>query len=464
MSISNVRLAVPQLQDSSTRKATAKDRPNYWNEHPSSLISTCDINDITFGTGYDVYRTSIIPAIERARTEVVLVTCFWARSATLHLLNEALCHLSARALQDGIKIKVRIGFSSSSLSQKLLHTSSLKGNIYKPETLQHELGLPDPELLEGLDLTVKSIFVLPLSVMHPKFVIIDRKQVFLPSCNVSWEDWFEGCVALRGDLVEQFILFWEEFWAEQTDYAGTQPQALSPSRASINVHGEPRLPELHGVPAIFLPSPHHVNPKFSAPWQECASPPPTPLNVYLLTLFAQASKSIHIQTPNLTSPPVLSALTSALERGIDVTILTSERLMVLEQLLTAGTTTSRCVQSLVRWHRKSLVTLSSPPPRFRDDLEAAIPAPVIGKLSISYYEPRTAGIREPGETEPVQSHLKLTIVDDEVAVLGSGNLDRASWFTSQELGVSFVSAEMVAMVKEQLLRAMAGRARSVYEG
>lgn len=27
----------------------------------------------------------------------------------------------------------------------------------------------------------------PFSVWHPKFVIIDDNEVFLPSCNVSWE-------------------------------------------------------------------------------------------------------------------------------------------------------------------------------------------------------------------------------------------------------------------------------------
>jgi hypothetical protein len=90
-------------------------------------------------------------------------------------------------LQRGKKVKVRIGFSSSSLFQKLFHTSSPEGKIYASSTWHSKLGLPEPQSLAGLDLEVKSVFFLPFSVWHPKFVIVDNKEVFLPSCNVSWE-------------------------------------------------------------------------------------------------------------------------------------------------------------------------------------------------------------------------------------------------------------------------------------
>ena len=46
----------------------------------------------------------------------------------------------------------------------------------------------------------------------------------------------------------------------------------------------------------------------------------------------------------------------------------------------------------------------------------------------------------------MKSHLKLMIVDEEITVLGSGNMDRASWFTSQELGVALLSKEVAGNV------------------
>jgi phosphatidylserine/phosphatidylglycerophosphate/cardiolipin synthase-like enzyme len=63
-------------------------------------------------------------------------------------------------------------------------------------------------------------------------------------------------------------------------------------------------------------------------------------------------------------------------------------------------------------------------------------------LKIGYFRPVM------GAGGPVKSHLKLTVVDDEVTVLGSGNMDRASWFTSQELGVALLSKELAEHVKD----------------
>jgi phosphatidylserine/phosphatidylglycerophosphate/cardiolipin synthase-like enzyme len=61
-------------------------------------------------------------------------------------------------------------------------------------------------------------------------------------------------------------------------------------------------------------------------------------------------------------------------------------------------------------------------------------------LKIGYFKPKKrAG-------EPVKSHLKLMIVNEEITVLGSGNMDRASWFTSQELGVALLSKKVAGDV------------------
>lgn len=97
----------------------------------------------------------------------------------------------------------------------------------------------------------------------------------------------------------------------------------------------------------------------------------------------------------------------------------------------------------------------------------------VGQLSISYYQPSQSRLQvQDGDTqeagvqadEPVQSHFKLTIIDGQVAVFGSGNLDRASWFTSQELGVAFFGREFVGSVEEGLERAMRGRRKVFFEG
>ncbi|KAJ9641025.1 hypothetical protein H2199_005693 [Coniosporium tulheliwenetii] len=466
--------------------------PNYFASDPSSLITSSLVHSFTLGTGSHIF-TSIIPIIEAAESEVIIVTCFWTRSSSLDQLCTALRRLSDKALvRGGSRIRVSICFSSRSVWQKLFQTSSLGGHVYTAKSWAKTLGLPSSEELRGLDMTIKSVFVRPFSVMHPKFVVVDRRKAFLPSCNVSWEDWFEGCIELSGPVIDQFVRFWEEFWDRGSNRGG----GTSGHNATVNGHVDiptdfigsgtahdqlpRRMPPFTTIcldpkislPAVFLPSPHHLNPRFRPfPWQTAAPAPPTPLNTFILHLLSHARTSIYIQTPNLTSPPILSALLAALHRGVNVHIVTNARLMLLEQLGTAGTTTARCVRKLVKRYR-ALLTVSATrttAPSISDagpSLERALPPP--GRLRIEYFQPLSNstspmnGTGTENAQEPVQSHLKLTIVDQEVTVLGSGNMDRASWYTSQELGVAFFSAELAGRVRGAVERTLVGRKRGVF--
>ncbi len=67
------------------------------------------------------------------------------------------------------------------------------------------------------------------------------------------------------------------------------------------------------------------------------------------------------------------------------------------------------------------------------------------------------------EEEPVQSHLKLTIADGHFTLLGSGNMDRASWFTSQELGILFCDSPFAATVQARVSSALDGRLDMIFD-
>ncbi|OJD34065.1 phospholipase d transphosphatidylase [Diplodia corticola] len=437
--------------------------PNYFANDSNSLVTSSHVHSFQVGTGDSIFAETLT-RIENAQSEVLFVTCFWARSPSLERLSKSLKILSRKSLHasdsGAPKIRVRIGFSSRSLCQKLLQTGSLQGYVYPPEQWESKLGLPPPEELSGLDLEIKSVFVRPFSVMHPKFVCLDRQLVFLPSCNVSWEEWFEGCLSLSGPVVNNFIKFWHEFWGRGSRELPPLPPFQSKEdpvttlnrRLSVVQELPPWLSYLNStagesIPTVFLPSPHHVNPRFRPiPCLPAAQPPPTPLNLFLQRLFKRAKFSIYIQTPNLTCPWVLKAILGALARGVDVDIVTSERLMILEQLGTAATTTGLRLRSLVGKYMK----LPTETPIYDTERDPPGHPTIRGRLHIEYYQPRS-GAPKP---EPVQSHLKLTIVDEEFVVLGSGNMDRASWYTSQELGVAFwstdLAAELFALVRKNL--------------
>ncbi|KAK3325109.1 hypothetical protein B0H66DRAFT_110385 [Apodospora peruviana] len=455
------------------------------------LVSQSTPQSFQLGTGASIFTHSLIPAITSASSEVIFVTCFWAPSKTLSALHDALVKLAAyrRNLTDHDNahvpppLRVRICLSSRSLFQKLLHPQSRNGYIYPSSSWQKALGLPDPELLEaaGIQLQVKSRFFLPFSVMHPKFVIIDRQHAFVPSCNVSWESWLEGCVEVTGDAVQALLSFYSQTWERNLDYKkpltgqATGDQVFDSRQAGLSVipsstyHYAAVPPAEALLPTLVLPSSFHRNPQFRPfPWQKAPKPPATPLNTALLELFDQAQQSIYVQTPNLTCEPVIVALLEALQRGVDVNIVTSRNMMLLEQLITAGTTTSWCIRSLVRRFNKLAEKLAEN----AHDVETG--RPQLGQLRVSYFRPRriatAAGHEEqsrmasdPEEEEPVHSHLKLTVVDEQYTVLGSGNMDRASWYTSQELGILFDDGRFAKAVKSTVDKVLDARLDLIFD-
>ena len=192
----------------------AKFTPNYFLPNPSILQTTARLHSYTVGTGASLFRTVLCPLIESADTSVVFVTCFWPPSSSLAQLAASLRALSdkARRRPGSRRIKVSIGLSSLSWRQKLTQTSSPRGRTYDPAECASRLGLPRATDVPGLEISVKSVFALPFSVLHPKFVVVDGKRAALPSCNVSWEEWFEGAVVVEGDVVAGLLRFWRAVW------------------------------------------------------------------------------------------------------------------------------------------------------------------------------------------------------------------------------------------------------------
>ncbi|KAM7187996.1 phospholipase D p2 [Naviculisporaceae sp. PSN 640] len=456
-----------------------------FNRHDHIALSTSTPHAFQLGTGASIFTQTLIPAIISARSELIFVTCFWSPSKSLSAIHDALTKLAAhrRGIPTLPTLRIRICLSSRSLLQKLLHPQSDRGYVYPPSSWQKDLGLPSPELLQAgnIELQVKSLFFLPFSVMHPKFVIIDRRRAFVPSCNVSWEAWLEGCVEITGGAVQDLLSFYSQTWDRDLDsktalslqdnnYNGPDLGQADLSLITSSAHLDATIPPETGeVPTLVLPSQFHRNPRFQPfPWQRAPSPPPTPLNIGLLELFGRARLSIYVQTPNLTCEAVIAALLNAMARGVDVTIVTSHNMMLFEQLVTAGTTTSWCVRSLLRRYKK----LAGRFGHLVDDVESGRPR--IGRLRVSYFRPRRvaraaghegATLLNSGksEEEPVHSHVKLTIVDGEYAMLGSGNMDRASWYTSQELGVLFHDEKFAVAVKTTAEKVLDARLDLVFD-
>lgn len=488
------------LNDWQTAYASRPDAASESLVPATSLRVPATLVDLHLGTGTSIFSALAPLLLHHTKHELLLVTCFWAPSPSLTILNSLLRDLSHKALRLGHCIRVRLCFSSRTLLQKLFHCRSSRGYVYPQAELHDTLGLPPPHDIPNLDLQVKSAFIQPFSVMHPKFILVDRTTAILPSCNVSWEDWFEAALTIKLPPRNPLFHFWQSFWSygaafqvpdalhdepptSIADSADTVlndtpdspslsprklPPPISPSTLSTTSASPLPLPitlDLSDSPdanILFLPHPHHSNPHFR-PWPLPApSPPSTPLNSCTLHLLANAEHSIWLLTPNLTAPPVLAALRDALRRGVAVSILSNDALMRTEQLLTAGTTTARCVRALQSWHRAAVRPATDP--------ERAAP---LGPLRVAYFTPSAADTRREAASRarrqvgllrpraavaPVKTHVKMCVVDDAVALLGSGNQDRASWFTSQEVGFA-VAGRVAGVWRGEVERALGGRLR-----
>lgn len=394
-----------------------------------TLLTTSTPKSYHAGTG-KTQTQALAHAIERAKQEVIFVTCFWAPSESLVLLSAALRELSTRALARNVRVRVRLCFSSMSAWQRAV--SPPRGKVW--ERLE-DLGLPGRGELSGLDILVKSLFFPPFSVLHGKYCVVDRKLVWIGSGNVSWECWGEGCGSFEGEgfvrsVLEYYRVIWEESSVELPALPFLEEEGMEEHEVEEVEEGEKDLnvlDEIKEYPTILLPNPHHRNPHFSlrssiqsltshlpclrarrSPSHLQTPPPPnTPQNTFLLTLLSHAKTSITIHTPNLTSRPLLSALLSAASRNVHITIITCRNMMRMEQLVTTPfSTTESCVDTLI----------SSLP-----DLETGS-----GKVHLGYWR---------GRGEVKQWHVKASIVDDAWTVIGSANGDRASWWGSGEINV-----------------------------
>lgn len=454
MDPASTRLLMRVPSDPSTSRHPAFD-PDYVQHASEERRDISTPIYLTTGTGYSIYTSTIIPAIKAARRDVILATCFWAPSVTRDALGDALRILSRKAVASSTKISVRICFSSASLARNMLLPTPKGGQDYPPSSWKKVLGLPEPHELTGLDLRVVRKFFWPFGIIHSKYVIVDRELAIFPSCNVSWERWFEVAVSMRGPVVQHLFDFHTAFWDDGRTPAvlerATTDDGNLQNDSNTTTASHPKGLNIPDVQTTLLPSPHtptilpnHLQPRALAVHCPCipdapANFSPTPLLKTTYHLLSTAQSSIIMLTPNLTEPTVLGALIHALDRGVNVSIWTNRHLMTMEQLVTAGTTTPNCVRDLQQ--------------RAEDTR---------GRLEVSFFDddgdgeagPGTAGHRvhegDPEfETTPVKLHAKVTMVDDDKILLGSGNMDAASWKTSQELGVLIESRAVVDEFKRQ---------------
>lgn len=376
--------------------------------------------------------------------------------------------------------------------------------------------------MPNIDLAIVNFHRPMLGTFHCKFMVVDRQIATVSSNNIQDNDNLEMMSHLEGPIVDSlwdtFILSWhnklDPFLPDRDSSAAERPAPTyqestfmglfdqdgkfrkpeESTTADLREHmpGEPHYDgsiadEVQRLRSVMAPLPHeshadavarHLNKptglslKATAPAREpnlhffpfipvaptsavpiaMASRKPygsmnnesvfVPQNEAFLSLIRNAQQSIFIQTPDLNAKDLLPAIVSACKRSIEVTYYVCLGYNDTGELLPGqGGTNEMAAHNLYSQ---------------LDTREKAF-------LKVFFYVAADQDHPICNSFKQRSCHIKLMIVDESVAIQGSGNQDTQSWYHSQEVNVLIDSPVVCRAWREAIERnqntAAYGRAR-----
>jgi phosphatidylserine/phosphatidylglycerophosphate/cardiolipin synthase-like enzyme len=239
------------------------------------------------------------------------------------------------------------------------------------------------------------------------------------------ENWYELAVRLEGHIVQRFLKYF--FYYYHPTKGAIPPCDITFHQYDTTIHNE--YPTLHytipptTVPMAFLACGPSRSGAF--PFAPIRANP----TLFQLEAIRRSRRTIFIQTPNLNSRAIIKAIKYALLNYIEVTICIPKDMMVLESLVTGWSTTRCCMTLLRRWVRRRPET----------------------NLNVQWFRSDES---QPFIVDGDKSHIKFMVIDEELVIVGSSNLDRASACTSGEVNVAISNSEfahqiLVAVMEHQ---------------
>jgi len=445
--------------------------------------------------------------IVRAKKEVCLATNFWKHSGASTFVNDAMIELSKRAGARGEKIIFKLMYDRGDLKQFIGSHQDVPEKTWTTEVV----GLPAKDKIPNIDLAVVNFHKPPLGTFHSKFMVVDRQIATISSNNIMDNDNVEMMSHVEGPIVDAiydtFLISWhnklEPFLPMRDISAASVPPPTYEEDAFKHLFepdGSFRLPEkpfdtdlpehMPGDPhfddsiaseidrmrsvlrphqgeshadavARHLNKPTNLDLKASAPDSDpdlhffpfipCPPTEAVPMamanrkpyakidndNVYVpqnecfLSLIRNAKKSVFIQTPDLNAKPLVPALVETVKRGVEVTYYVCLGYNDGGELLPGqGGTNEMAANALYSQLEEK-----------EKDL-----------LRVYFYVAKDQDHPIHNSFKKRSCHIKLLIVDDQVAVQGSGNQDTQSWFHSQEVNVMIDSPVICKAWREGIER------------
>lgn len=260
---------------------------------------------------------------------------------------------------------------------------------------------------------------------HGKHVVVDGRVAIVMGSNPQYqhdyaEPWFDTAYVFRGDaalaFIDDFDFNWNRSFQWTCGSAITDPEQCQ--RPTTAVEHTILAPQLGGAAPVCA-----VMAVTRVPSAFANNDIDNPQDQGFLAAFDAATTVIKMQTPNLNDDAVKAALLRAVLRGVEVRIVASkgfnetaeqpvgggneENLSGLYAELVGQGVTDVCDKFRVRWYS-------------HDGIE-----PVVGNV-------------------PFASHAKYTSFDNQLVIVGSANMDTASWNFSQEFNLAVDDAATTA--------------------
>ncbi|KAJ5364906.1 uncharacterized protein N7496_010619 [Penicillium cataractarum] len=424
--------------------------------------------------------------IARAKHEVFLGTNFWVYSDASTLVTNAIRELSDRAGERGEKVIMKMVYDRGNPRQAWENRLSVPEEEYSVGKVR----LPAADEIPNVDLQVINYHRPIFGTFHAKFTVIDRRIALLQSSNIQDNDNLEMLAHIEGPIVDSFydaaLLSWGKpldpplpllnspakdapipcHEARSPDLVSEETAEILPEHTTemqyydtdmaqearrVNSCVYPRegesptqgvtrhlnttiQPETTGdaldsdqevrmTPYKLLPS-HDPVPMALVNREPYGAPnhnsTHTPQDAAWLSAINNAQQSIFIQTPNMNAEPLLEPLLNAVRRGVIVTCYLCLGYNDAGELLPFQNGTNEMIAN-----------------RLYNALDSEKEKE---GLRIFYYVGKD-------QTKPIHNsfkkrscHIKLMIVDEQIAIQGNGNLDTQSFFHSQEVNVLIDSA------------------------
>ncbi|KAJ5991444.1 hypothetical protein N7522_011651 [Penicillium canescens] len=419
--------------------------------------------------------------IARAQHEVFLGTNFWVYSNASTLVTNAMRELSKRAGERGRKVVMKMVYDRGDPRQAWENRLS----VHEDQYTGGKVKLPPASEIPNVDLQVINFHRPIFGTFHAKFTVIDRRMALLQSSNIQDNDNVEMLAHIEGPIVDSFydaaLLSWgkvlepalpllnspaadapipsyEEKRNGASAESGAQvlPQHTVKSEHydldleheaervndSVIPRGEEKptqtvsrhlsttiqpdtigdAPDTDQDP-IFTPYrvlPHHEPVPMALVNREPFGSPnhsnsQTPQNSAWISAMNHATHSILIQTPNMNAEPLLEPLLNAVRRGVIVSCYLCLGYNDAGELLPFQNGTNEMIANRLYNALQS-------------DEEKA-------RLRVFYYVAKDQTMPIHNSFKKRSCHIKLMVVDEQIAIQGNGNLDTQSFFHSQEINV-----------------------------